>query len=65
MFSFMGPQHGRIELSTPILMEQQLLHIQCSPVYSFENKLTAPLKTFLGYLMSSPVEPTSTESLYE
>jgi hypothetical protein len=58
MFSFMGPQHGRIVHAH---FDGTTVTVQCSPVYSFKNKLTAPLKTFLGYLMSSPVEPPSTE----
>lgn len=46
MFSFMGPQHGRI---LQVYFDGSELVIYKSKLYDFKNEETAPVKLFLQY----------------
>ena len=55
MFSFTGPQHGRI-LHAFFDHNQQRLVIRRTELHSFERKDTAPFDLYLHYLLSEPVK---------
>ena len=53
MLSFAGPQHGRIIHSH---FDGTGLTLQCSRLFDFRQKETAPLSLFFRYTLSSVVD---------